>query len=71
MNAVKVNPTYSVPPTLLRGEDNNDECNRVWAFKELIIHWLNNMFMKFKESIHIEKTRHEIGYIEWFQLYKI
>lgn len=48
MNAVNVNPSYNVPPTSRHGDDHKDECNRVSAFKKLIIHWLNNMLVTFK-----------------------
>ena len=47
VSTVSVNPTYSVPPTLLSGEDNKDECSGVFQFKKLIIHWFKNMLMKF------------------------
>lgn len=73
VSSVNVNPIYSVLSTWLGymariTEMNGTEC---FTFKKLVLHWLKIMLTELKDSICINKARHKIDYMEWFQLKKI
>lgn len=44
---------------------NGIEC---FTFKKLVLHWIKIMLTERKDSICINKARHKIDYMEWFQL---